>query len=144
LDSTNDDDLKPSPLAEGKPPSRRNLIQGTALLMCARLVGDFGMRQSKTGLIDLCEEFRDLERLSRDMWEHDDPTFWTNLFDRQEVLAGRISAHTPRSLEDFQAIARALTGWVPGAAPYELDDLFGTDGELLSLLFRGLVDAKIN
>ncbi len=144
FDSTIADDLKPAPAAEGNPPSRRNLIKGTAALTCAKLAGGFGMRQGETSFLDLCDEYRALERVSRDRWAHDDPEFWADLFDRQGVLVERITVLTPRSLEDFQAIARALTGWVPGSAPYEIDDLYGTDGELMSLLMRGLIEAKIN
>jgi hypothetical protein len=136
--------MKPIPQPEENSSSRRNLVHETALFICAGAVCDFDVRQGKPSLITLCEEFRILERVSRVLWEHDDPKFWADLLNRQEVLAGKMIIHTPRSLADFQAIARALIGWVPGTAPYEIDDLYGTDGELLSLLLRGLVEAKIS
>jgi hypothetical protein len=95
-------------------------------------------------LIALCHEFRALERLSRDMWEIDDPDFSETLLARQQVLVARIKALPPRSAAEFRALARAVTGWFPGSAPWHIDDLFGADCELLSLLIRGLVETNAN
>lgn len=137
--------LAPTPtnVIELKPQWRHNFMNGAALLSCSKLTGGAAKHGSGNQLMVLCEEFRGLERINRDMSEQDDLKFWGDLLDRQEVLVGRISGLTPRSLQDFQSIARALTGWTPGAAAYEFDDLYGTDAELMSLLLRGLVDVEI-
>jgi len=95
-------------------------------------------------LISLCHEFRALERLSRDRWEMDDPNFWETIFGRQQVLVTKIKATPPRSAAEFKALARALTGWFPGSGRCDVDDLFGADSELLSLLIRGLVETNAN
>jgi hypothetical protein len=127
-----------------KAPSRRNFMIGTAALSCPSLTEGAGGRGRGSHLIALCEEFRGLERLSRDLWERDDPDFWEQLLARQRVLVAKIIAQQPRSTAEFQALARALTGWFPGAPPFDIDHLFGADCELLNLLIGGLVEAKAN
>jgi len=121
-------------------PTRRLLLKGAGWAAGAKLAGSVSLRGGEKELLDLCEQFRRLERTSRDMWKYDDHEFWRTLFERQQTLVGRIITMRPRTLEDFRAISRAVTGWVPGAPPHDLDDLCGTDGELLSFLLGSLVE----
>jgi hypothetical protein len=130
----------PANVIELKPRSRRNFMTGAASLSCFKLTDGAAIRCS--GLIALCEEFCRLERLSRDLWNGDDPTFWEQLLARQQALVARIKTRPPRSAAEFQALARALTGWFPGAAPFDIDDLFGSDCELLGVLIRGLLEGN--
>lgn len=117
-------------------------MTGAASLSGFKLTDGAAIRGS--GLIALCEEFRRLERLSRDLWERDDPNFWQTLFARQQALVAGTKTLPPRSAAEFQALARALTGWFPGVAPFDIDDLFGSDCELLGVLLRGLLEANAN
>jgi len=143
-DNSITENLLPPKTAEQKAPSRRSLMKGTVFGSLLQLPDGVESSNADAKLISLCEQFRWLERINREFWYHDDPEFWATIYDRQEVLVSKISALSPRSVADFQAIARALTGWVDGTPTDEIDDLCGADAELIGLLLRGLIEARVN
>jgi hypothetical protein len=93
-------------------------------------------------LIQLCEEFGELERTSRVAWDYENKKFWSALLQRQQALADKICAMRPATLEEFRALARAVTGWCHNMEDDELEDMTGRDEQLFGFLMRGLVEAK--
>jgi hypothetical protein len=90
-------------------------------------------------LLQLCAQFNILERINRELWELDDPSFWSDLLEKQAALALKISVRPPMTLQGYRAVARALTGWTPGMPSDEIAELTDRDAQLLTFLLWSLV-----
>ncbi len=120
--------------------SRRKLFKDMACLGGLQLVAGLTSAHRDYELLRLCAEFYQLERTSRDLWEYENPSFWAVLFQKQQVLADKICALQPKTLEGFKALARAITGWSPGMSDQDFEDINGSDAQLLGFLMRHLVE----
>ncbi len=123
-------------------PSRRNLLKATTALAGMPLLAGLTAPQRDCELIQLCEKFGELERTSRVSSDYENKEIWSALLQRQQALADRICAMKPATLEEFRALARAVTGWSHNMEDDELEDMNGRDEQLFAFLMRGLVEAK--
>jgi hypothetical protein len=99
-------------------------------------------RHDDITLLRLCSRFRSLERIIQASWTEEDEESWQDALEEQEILSAKIGAHRPRTLYEFQEVARALLGWTKGMPLDDIADLSGRDSYLLCFLLTSLVNGS--
>jgi len=118
-------------------------VGGTRFTKAARqLIRTSRCRLDDIELLRLCSRFHSLERIVQGSWTEKDGISWQDAIEEQEILSAKIGAHRPRTLYEFQEIARALLGWTKGMPLGDIADLSGRDSYLICFLLTSLANGS--